>query len=133
MTESRYLHAASLTVDAFLARIGAGRDCVAGGFSYYSLESHIRHLAEARQDDRPCKSVQLLAHDDKRLHLVARIARDGNELATVEQMLLHEDAGQSRACPAAPHIRAHLDAIAAAQADLPPPPGVGRAVGEGKG
>ena len=52
MTESRYYFANSETVDAFLRLIGAGMEYVAAGHSFYSAETHIRHLGEARLGDR---------------------------------------------------------------------------------
>ena len=52
MTESRYYFANSESIDAFLRLIGAGMDYVAGGHSYYSAETHIRHLGQS-QAGRP--------------------------------------------------------------------------------
>ncbi|MCW1932949.1 carnitine 3-dehydrogenase [Pararhodobacter zhoushanensis] len=91
MTESRYLFASSETCDAFLRHIGAGMDYVAGGFSYYTAESHIMHAGEAKLGDRLTGSVQVLAADDKRLHLFIRIERGETLVASIEQMLLHVD------------------------------------------
>jgi len=129
MTESRYLFAASETSDAFLRLIGADMDYVARGHSYYTAETHIRHLGEAKLGDRLTGSLQVLGADDKRLHVWITIARDGAPVATVEQMLLHVDMGAGRSCPALPEVRAKLDPIAAAHAALPRPMGAGRHIG----
>ena len=133
MTESRYLFAGSETSDAFLRLIGAGMDYVAGGHSYYSAETHILHLGEARLGDRLTGSLQVLAADEKRLHVFIRIEKDGAPVATLEQMLLHVDMKAGRACPAAPDVRDSLFAIRDAHAALPRPDSVGRHVGERKG
>lgn len=133
MTESRYLFAGSETSDAFLRLIGAGMDYVAGGHSYYSAETHILHLGEARLGDRLTGSLQVLAADEKRLHVFIRIEKDGAPVATLEQMLLHVDMKAGRACPAAPNVRDSLFAIRDAHAALPRPDSVGRHVGERKG
>ena len=83
MTESRYLFAASEATDAFLRLIGADMDYVARGHSYYTAETHIRHLGEAKLGDRLTASVQVLGIDDKRLHQWITITRGDQTLATV--------------------------------------------------
>jgi carnitine 3-dehydrogenase len=132
MTESRYLFASSETTDAFLRHIGAGMDYVAAGHSYYTAETHIMHLGEAKLGDRLTGSVQVLDADAKRLHVFIRIERDGKPVATLEQMLLHVDMAAGRACPAAPEVLERLMPIAEAHAALPRPPAAGRHVGQRK-
>jgi carnitine 3-dehydrogenase len=108
MTEGRYLLAGSLVSDALLGRIGAGAAYVAGGRSYYTAETHIRHLGEAKAGDRLTGTARVLAHDDKRLHLWISVMREDQgtqerrEIATIEQMLLHVDMA---AGPPAPRPR----------------------------
>ena len=133
MTESRYLFASSETSDAFLRHIGAGMDYVAGGHSYYTAETHIMHLGEAKLGDRLTGSVQVLGADEKRLHVFIRIEKDGAPVATLEQMLLHVDMAKGRACPAAPEVLARLGAIRDAHAALPRPETAGRHVGHQTG
>jgi carnitine 3-dehydrogenase len=133
MTESRYLFAGSETSDAFLRLIGAGMDYVAGGHSYYTAETHIMHLGEAKLGDRLTGSLQVLSADEKRLHVFIRIEKDGAAVATLEQMLLHVDMAAGRACPAAPGVLDSLFKVRDAHADLPRPATVGRHVGERKG
>ena len=130
MTESRYLFASSETVDAFLRHIGADLDYVAGGHSYYTAETHILHRGEARLGDALTGTVQVLAADDKRLHLFVRLLRGEEEVATLEQMLLHVDMRGARVCAAPEAILARLRPIAAAHAALPRPGAAGRRVGE---
>ena len=130
MTESRYLFACSEVTDAFLRRIGAGLDSVATGFSYYSAETHIRHLGESKLGDLLSGRVQVLAADPKRLHLFTTLCRGADVVATLEQMLLHVDMQANRACPAHPTVLERLMPIAAAHAALPLPQGAGRHVGQ---
>lgn len=130
MTESRYLFAGSQAVDQFLAAIGAGLDYVQAGQSYYTAETHLRHLAEARLGDRLSVRVQILGHDEKRLHLWMSVERDGTEIATIEQMLLHVDTANGKSCPAAPEVLAAVARLAARDAALPVPEGAGRHVGQ---
>ncbi len=132
MTESRYLFASSETTDAFLRHIGAGLDYVAGGHSYYTAETHILHKGEAKVGDQITGRLQVLAADEKRLHVFVTLARGEDVVATLEQMLLHVDMGAGRTCPAAPEVLDRLMPIAAAHAALPRPEGAGRYVGQRK-
>ena len=133
MTESRYLFAASETVDAFLRLIGAGMDYVAGGHSYYTAESHVMHLDEAKLGDRLTGTLQVLSMDDKRLHIFIRILRDGVPVATVEQMCLHVDMKAGKTCAASADVLATLRPIAEAHGALPKPEATGRFIGQRKG
>jgi len=130
MTESRYLFAASETLDAFLRLIGADLDYVQGGHSYYTAESHIVHAGEAKLGDALTGSAQVLAFDEKRLHIFIRIERDGALVASVEQMLLHVDMASGKVVPAALSVLTRLQPIAEAQAVWPRPPTAGRSIGQ---
>ncbi|MFA7433610.1 MAG: carnitine 3-dehydrogenase [Gemmobacter sp.] len=130
MTESRYLFAASETSDALLRLIGADIDYVKSGFSYYTAETHIMHLGEAKAGDRLTGSAQVLGVDGKRLHIFIRIERGGVVLATLEQVLLHVDMAAGRACTAPGTILSRLRPIADAHAALPRPKAAGRHVGQ---
>ena len=133
MTESRYLFAASETSDTFLRHIGAGMEYVAGGHSYYTAETHIMHLGEARLGDHLTGALQVLDADDKRLHVFIRIMKGEEPVATLEQMLLHVDMKKGRACPAAPEVLARLNPIRDAHAALPRPAAAGRHTGQRRG
>lgn len=73
MTESRYLFCGPEVTDAFLRSICADIDYV---------------------------RTQVLAADAKRLHLFIRIEKDGEAIATLEQMLLHVDMAAGKTCAA---------------------------------
>ncbi len=130
MTEYRYLEVLADTTDLFLPLIGAGGDYAPSGSSYYTVETHIRHLGEAHAGDRLAVSTQLLGHDPKRLHLFHEIRRadDDSPVATGEHMLLHVEMAAGSAVPAGPEVLAALDRIAASQRELPRPDGAGRAI-----
>jgi carnitine 3-dehydrogenase len=133
MTEHRYLEVLADTTDVFLPLIGAGGDYAASGRSFYTVETHIRHLGEAHAGDRLTVSTQLLHHDPKRLRLFHEIRRadDGSPVATGEHMLLHVDMAAGRAAPAGAEVLGRLDRIAAAQRALPWPESAGRAIDPG--
>jgi carnitine 3-dehydrogenase len=126
--ESRYLQVFGDTTDALLRRIGL--DLGAGG-SYYTVETHLSHLGQARAEERLHTTTQLLGHDEKRLHVFHSLYRtgDGALLATAEQMLLHVDTRADRVAPAPPALLARIERIAQAHASLPRPERAGRAIG----
>lgn len=132
MTESRYLFCASEVCDAFLRLIGADMDYVAAGHSYYTAETHIRHLGEAKLGDRVTGTIQILSADDKRIQYFIHLSVDGQPVATAEQIMLHVDMKSGKTCVAAPEVLARLRPIVALHAGLPVPEGVGRAVGQRK-
>ena len=132
MTESRYYFVNSETVDNFLRTIGAGVDYVAAGHSFYSAETHIRHLGEAKLGDQVRGELQIISADEKRFRSFVRIMRGDECVATVEQLCLHVNMTEGKSAPAAPEVWAKLRAIADAHAGLPMPEGAGRAVGQKK-
>ena len=132
MTESRYYFANSETVDAFLRLIGAGMDYVAAGHSFYSAETHIRHLGEAKLGDRLTGTLQIISADEKRFRSFVRIMKGEVCVATVEQLCLHVDMAAGKTVAASGEVWGKLRSIAEAQAGLPLPDGAGRAVGQGR-
>jgi len=131
MTESRYLHVFGDSSDALFRYVGIDADYHAAGKSYYTVETHIMNLREIGAEAPLHTTTQILAVDDKRLHIFHRLYASGDEilLATAEQMLLHVDTGAGRTVPAEAPILERLHRIAAAQAALPKPDGAGRFVG----
>ena len=131
MTEYRYLHVFGDTTDALLRLIGADRAYVAGGFSYYNVESHLMHLDEAKLGEPLTTTTQVLSSDEKRIHLFHTIYASGDRtVATAEQLLLHVDANAGKACPAKPYVQQAIAAITRAHADMPRPQGAGRHTGQ---
>jgi carnitine 3-dehydrogenase len=130
-TESSYLLMTSHAADELLGAIGIDADYLRSGGSYYTVETHICHLDEAKAGDRLEVTTQVLGADEKRIHIFVRIARvgDGVLLATTEQMLLHVDTKEGRAAPAPPEILARVQQLMDAQSGLPWPERAGRKIG----
>ncbi len=130
MTEHRYLEVMADATDGFLREIGILGHYIDSGRSYYTVETHIRHLGEARGGDRIWVATRLLGHDSKRLHLFHELRRDEDDglIATGEHILLHVDRATGRTTPAAPEILTALQEIAAAQRELPWPEGAGNQI-----
>ncbi|MBS0254391.1 MAG: carnitine 3-dehydrogenase [Proteobacteria bacterium] len=130
LTESAYLKLFGDATDVVLARIGAGLDYVAAGHSFYTVESHLRHLGQARLGEKVEVRSRVLASDAKRIHLAHTMiaVHSGTAIATAEHMLVHVDAAAERADPAPEGIQAATRALVAAQAALSPPDWTGRAI-----
>ncbi|CAN1553009.1 FadB 3-hydroxyacyl-CoA dehydrogenase [Paracoccaceae bacterium] len=132
MTESRYYFVNSETVDNLLRTIGAGMDYVAAGHSFYSAETHIRHLGEAKLGDQVRGELQIISADEKRFRSFVRVMVGDTCVATIEQLCLHVNMAEGKSAPASAEVWAKLKAIAEAHAGLPLPEGAGRAVGQKK-
>ena len=131
MTESRYLQCFTEACDALLRRLGVDGAYLASGRSYYTVETHIRHLGEVKLDTPVEVGIQVLAGQEKRLHIFQQMIRstDGEVVATAEQMLIHVDTKAGGAAPAEGAVLAALERLAAAHAKLKRPSAAGRYVG----
>lgn len=138
MTESRYLQVFGDATDALLRFVGADDEYMATGRSFYTVETHLRHLREVAGGAPVRVTTRVLDCDEKRVRLFHRMfhgegrggGEDGRgvELATAEHMLLHVDTAAGRAAPAAPEVRGRIEEIVRAQAPLGPPDGAGRRI-----
>jgi carnitine 3-dehydrogenase len=130
MSSHHYLEAGSLATDGFMELIGADAAYVAGGRSYFSVEDHVRYLAEVHAGDTITVTTQALGGEGKRLHLFHRITRgDGRLAATMETMLIHTDLALRRSSLPAPEVTEALGAFVAAHRSLPRPERAGRGLG----
>ena len=131
MNEARYLQCFADASDAFMRMIGCDADYIASGGSFFTVETHIRHLAEVGVGEPLRVRTQVVGAGGKRMHLFHRLEHgDGRLLATGEHMLIHVSLATRAAAEPAPEIAAKLGEIAALHSRLPCPEGLGRAVGE---
>ena len=130
MTDFRYGQLFGDAMDALYRQVGVDEAYRAGGRMYYSVESHVVHRGEAREGDALYVTTQLLAVDDKRLHVMHRLhrGRDDALIATGEQMHLHVNTTAAKASAVGPVVRARLDAILKDHARLPRPMEAGRSI-----
>jgi carnitine 3-dehydrogenase len=130
MTESRYLQVFGDASDALFRHLGIDAAYHAAGLSYYTVETHLRHLREVAAEAPLHVTTQILAADEKRIHLFHTLiaTTEGTALATAEQMLLHVNTREARACPAREDVGARVRRIAEAHAGLPVPDGAGRSI-----
>jgi carnitine 3-dehydrogenase len=134
MSDFRYGQVFGDAMDALYRQVGADEAYRTTGRMYYSVESHVTHLGEAKAGDALYVTTQLLAVDDKRLRVFHRLYRSRGDvlIATAEQMHLHVDTAGAKACPADPKVRAGLQAILTQQSGLPMPAEAGRCIGHAR-
>jgi len=110
MTESRYLQIFGDATDAFLLFIGMDQDYLSSGHSFYTVETHLRHLHEVKMGVEVKIATRLLGFDEKRLRVIHEMYGEQDELlATAEHMLLHVNTKAAAACPALSSIKERLD------------------------
>ncbi|SFA52792.1 Acyl-CoA thioesterase FadM [Paracoccus halophilus] len=130
MNEAHYLVVAAGATDRFLELIGAGADYLRSGRSFFTVETHIRYLAEVLAGDRLTVTTQVLRGEGRKLHLFHRLHRgDGMLAATVETLLLHTDLDTRRSSPPDARIAEAIGRFAATHSGQPAE-GAGRFVGE---
>ena len=130
MNETHYLEVFSEATDRFMEIIGADQSYVDGGLSYFTVETHVRHLDEIHAGSVIRVETQVLAGEGKKLHLFHFLYNaEGEVAATGEHMLIHVSLETRSACPPSPAVAEKLESFAVSHASLPRPDGAGRAVG----
>jgi acyl-CoA thioesterase FadM len=130
MNEAYYVLIFGDATDAFYDHVGLdGRFRAEHNVSVYTVESHIRYLAEGHEGDQLAVETRLLDFDAKRLRLHHSMQRasDGRCLAVIEIMALHVDKRGTAATAFHREPLARIEAVAREQASLPlVPPVVSR-------
>jgi acyl-CoA thioester hydrolase len=123
MTEHRYLQAFGESSDALYGLLGVDfADAQSGAF--YTLTTHIHHLAECKVGTPLWSETEILGHDEKRIHLFHRLFdTDGKLLATGEHLAIHVRA--SKACAAPVDMLEKLATLYSGRSGLPMPEGTG--------
>ncbi len=130
MTESRYLQCGTHATDNLMAMIGADQAYINSGKSFFTVETHIRHLDEVSVLQNIVVDTQVLRGEGKKMHVYHYIKHeDGRTLATVEQMLIHVDLATRKASVPGPEIAAKLIKIAELHSHLDYPAEAGKAIG----
>jgi len=130
MNEARYLQCFADASDGLLRMLGVDADYVAGSGSYFTVETHIRHLDEVAALQPIHVTTQVLHARGKKLHIFHRLFHgDGRLLATGEHMLIHVSLDTRKASDPSGHISRRAGEIAAAHAQLDLPGDAGRSIG----
>lgn len=129
MNEAKYLQAFGDATDRMMLLIGCDAAYIATGGSYFTAETHIRHLDEVRAGAMIRIETQVLAGAGKKMHLFHRMFEGERELATGEHMLIHVSLETRCASEPAVELAQTLGKVAKAHEALPTPEGTGKAVG----
>ncbi|MGX5831812.1 thioesterase family protein [Mesorhizobium sp. 43Arga] len=123
MTEHRYLQAFGEASDALYEQIGVDFGSADEG-AYYTMETHIRHRAECKVGTELWTETEILAYDEKRLHLWHSLySAAGMLLATGEHLSIH--VRRSKVEPASAAMLERIGRIFHNQRSLPMPAGTG--------
>jgi acyl-CoA thioesterase FadM len=93
----------------------------ASGAAFYTVETHLRFVAECVAGQRLTADTLLVSSGPKRIHLYTELFADGVMVATGESVYLHVDSTRGRTTPMPPDRQAKVDTLQAAHAGLPRP------------
>jgi carnitine 3-dehydrogenase len=131
MNEANYLAVFTQATDNLMAMFGADADYIDRGLSYFTVETHIRHLDELTAGEQIVVNSQILEGAGKKLRMFHSLeTEDGRVAATGEHMLIHVSLETRAACePSEPVLSLLRDFTSRYQpGDLPA--GAGRAIGK---
>jgi carnitine 3-dehydrogenase / betainyl-CoA thioesterase len=130
LNDAGYAVVLSAANEVLLAYLDLSADYRAStGRAMYTVECHIRYLAECRLGDVLEAASFLVSADVKRLRVHTALARtDGTAVATGEHLYLHFDEAAGRVTPMPPDRWEAVEALLAAHADLDRPDYLGRGI-----
>jgi carnitine 3-dehydrogenase len=109
--------------------IGCDAEYISSGGSYFTAETHIRHLDEVHAGAVIEITTQVILGEGKKMHLFHEMREGERLLATGEHFLLHVSLETRKPSAPSPEIEAALVRFAAGHAALGRPEGAGRAIG----
>ena len=131
MTEARYLECFSEATTEMMSIIGADEEYILNIGSYFTVETHIRHLDEVQIGESIKAKTQVIFGENKKLHLFHWLNHeDGKLLATAEHMLIHVDLKTRGASMPNDLVLKRMGLVYEAHKKLPRPEGINRAVGD---
>ncbi len=130
MNEAHYLEVLSQANDRIMEMIGATPEYIRQGFSFFTVESHIRHLDELQAGESIRVTTQVLEGSGKKLRVFHRIERaNGHLVATGEHLLIHVNLSLRKSCLPEEPVCSQLAKAAEAHRQLPLPEGAGQSIG----
>lgn len=130
MNEAHYLRAFSKAADQMLEWAGMDAAAIREGTSVFTVETHIRHLAEVNIGDAMRVTTRVIQGGGKKLHLWHEMWVGEAQCATGEQLLLHMDLRARASAPPPGPIAGWLARAQVAHGPLPLPDGFQRYVGQ---
>ncbi|MEO0772240.1 MAG: carnitine 3-dehydrogenase [Pseudomonadota bacterium] len=119
MNEGRYGQLFSDAAEVVMAAVGADDDYVASGLSYFTVDTTVKYLAETHAGERIEVHTKVTVGEGKKLRCFHEMKRasDGELMATCDQFMLHVSLETRRTCEPEDHVRAKVEALAAAHAE----------------
>ncbi len=136
MNDAAFAGVFSEATDALLEWLGLGAGSRAEhSYTVFTLETHIRYLAQAYEAQPLAVDARLVDHDAKRLHVLMtlREANEGTALATGELMLMGIDTTTERPAPFPDAIAERVDELRRLHGYDDWPEDAGRAIGIRRG
>jgi carnitine 3-dehydrogenase len=132
MTDSRYQQIFGDAVDALCRQVGIDEAYRAQTGMFYTVESHTTHQGELKIGEAYSVATRVIAVDGRRLRLFHSVQRRRDQVlvATGEQLHLHVGVASGRTVSMPEPMRLRLAQLCAAQASLPSPAQLGRAIGQ---
>jgi acyl-CoA thioesterase FadM len=129
VTDSAYAVLCAAANEAFLEHVGVSADYQARtGCTTYTVESHLRYLAEVGRGAVLHADVLPVDADAKRLRLHTTVWNGATAVLTGEYLFLHVDQTQGGVAPFPPDRAAAIAAEVAAYADVARPDHLGGGV-----
>ena len=129
MNEARYLQAFGDATDQFMLIVGCDAEYIQSGGSYFTAETHIRHLDEVHAGSMIRVETQCILGEGKKMHLFHKMWEGARLLATGEHMLIHVSLETRRPSEPGARVAEPLARVAKAHSKLPMPDGAGSSVG----
>jgi carnitine 3-dehydrogenase len=129
MNEARYLQVFGDATDRFMMMVGCDAEYIRAQGSYFTAETHIRHIDEVHAGAQIRVETQCIVGEGKKMHLFHRMFEGDRLLATGEHMLIHVSLETRKSSLPGPNVAERLAQIAGLHSALPRPEGLGAAVG----
>ena len=115
MNEGRYGQIFSDAAEEVMALVGADDDYVARGFSYFTVETTVKYLAETHAGERVEVHSRVVEGAGKKLRCFHEMKRleDGEIMATCDQLMLHVSLETRRTCDPPEDVADRVAALAA--------------------
>ena len=119
MNEARYAQVFSDAADGFMQFVGADQAYIEAGYSFFTVDTHIRYLEECHAGDPIKVHTKVLLCEGKKVQLYHEMTNDdGTLLCSGEQFMLHVDLNARKSCPPRADLAAKLAAVTEQQKAL---------------
>jgi carnitine 3-dehydrogenase len=114
MNEGRYGQLFSDASEELMTHVGADRDYIAAGNSYFTAETSVKYLNETHAGEDIYVTTRVMLGEGKKLRLWHEMCRASDDavLATCDQFLLHVSLETRRSCPPLPEVLEAVETLA---------------------